>query len=114
MPATWVEISQKIGAAGAPRSAAGPAIEGGAYYMSTLRAFWRTAATPNDQHWLAQASYNAGAGNVRKAVRLCDERAPTWPAAAECLDDVTGKHSVETLGYVQRIGSIWLQLDAGK
>lgn len=50
---------------------------------------------------LALAAYNAGAGNVRKAIRVAGDDSPEKVLAA--LPQVTGRRSKETLDYVAKI-----------
>lgn len=122
MPATWAEVSRELGWRNVSPHSARHAIFAGAYYMYRMRRFpdWRATAEP-DKHQLAQAAYNAGAGNVRKALRLCDAahlagtggegrpasagqpKARGYWAVRECLPQVTGRHARETLTYVDRI-----------
>jgi hypothetical protein len=52
---------------------------------------------------LALAAYNAGAGNVKKAIRLAGSNDADQVLAA--LPRVTGRHSKETINYVERISS---------
>jgi len=99
MPATWAEVTKAMGWELLDRRLAAPAIEGGAYYMATLRKQW---ASRDTMHEFAQASYNAGAGNIRRAWRLC-KQPQSWELTTECLPDITGKHAKETIGYVRMI-----------
>lgn len=79
------------------------AIPAGAAYMASLRGMWGRGRTPPQKHWLAVPSYNAGAGNVLKAQRLCDD-VFLWEDIAPCLVKVTGeRNSHETLTYVVNI-----------
>jgi len=99
MPATWAEVSKAMRWELVDRRLAGPAIEGGAYYMATLRKQW---ASRDTIHQFAQASYNAGAGNIRRAWRLCD-KPETWDETTDCLPEITGRHAAETINYVKLI-----------
>jgi soluble lytic murein transglycosylase-like protein len=112
MPATWAEVSKALGWRNVSAHSPRHAIFAGAYYMRQLRRFpdWRQAPEP-DRQQLAQAAYNAGAGNIRKALRRCGGVA-TWSNAAACLPAVTGKHARETLTYVDRIAR-WRNLMRG-
>lgn len=110
MPATWGDMQRQL-RLGAPRTAAGPAIAAGAYYMAQLRRRWRAAAEW-DRHRLAAASYNAGAGNIARAVAACGDRL-AWSIAADCLDEITGRHARETTTYVERIWKWWAMMEAG-
>jgi hypothetical protein len=121
MPATWAEVSKALGWRNVSPHSPRHAIFAGAYYMRQLRRFpdWRAAPEP-DRHQLAQAAYNAGAGNIRKALRLAiaSQRAPRarvlrdfWTIAGS-LPLVTGRHARETLTYVDRIAR-WRNLMRG-
>lgn len=77
-------------------------ITGGAWYMNRLRSQWTAKRSEDDRRRLAQASYNAGFGNIVKAQKLCNYD-PTWAGISPCLVRVTGKHHKETITYIQRI-----------
>lgn len=87
-------------------------ILGGARYMRQLQRFpdWRGWPDLLDRHRMAQASYNAGAGNLRKAMRACS--ATSWAGVAVCLPQITGKHAKETTDYVTRIAKTRRDLGA--
>lgn len=113
MPATWREVTRALGWAPLPRTLAEPAIEAGAYYMARLRRSWSSPRPAEGRQQLAQASYNAGLGNILKAQRRCDD-ARDWPQIAPCLETVTGKrNAAETIGYVQRIARWRAMIEAG-
>lgn len=109
MPGTWRDVAGDLGITAGPESDL--AIEAGAYYMAKLRRVWRADRTALQRHDLAQASYNAGAGNILKAQKICRD-ARLWPDIAPCLETVTGAaFSRETRTYVARIGAYWKQLE---
>lgn len=113
MPATWQEVSQELGYGMVSPHIAKYAIEAGAYYMAKQRRFWRAADDP-DRHHLAQASYNAGAGNIKKAYRLCPKLGDATVILV-CLPRVTGaRNARETQTYVTRIETYWKKLEATK
>jgi soluble lytic murein transglycosylase-like protein len=103
MPGTWAEVQKQLGWSNVSPHSPHHAVFAGAFYMRQLRKFpdWRNAPEP-DRHQLAQGAYNAGMGNIRKALRLCGMGA-TWAAAKACLPAVTGKHANETITYIDRI-----------
>lgn len=112
MPATWHEVTQQL-RLGSVSPVHDVAIDAYAYYMAKLRAVWRAGREPADRQPLAQASYNAGAGNIIKAQRVCGG-ARLWAGIAPCLDEVTGAaHSRETLTYVDRIARYTALVEAG-
>lgn len=101
MPGTWNDVARHLGFAGSPHE--DMAIEAGAYYMAKMRYIWRRNRSSGARHPLAQASYNAGAGNIIKAQALCNN-ARYWPEISACLHLVTGERNAhETKTYVERI-----------
>jgi len=101
MPYTWKDMSKRLGF---KASAYDPkyAIEAGAYYMFTLRRSWKSKRPQSERQKLAQASYNAGLGNIIKAQKKCN-MARMYEPIIKCLPYVTGHHSKETITYVKRI-----------
>jgi len=109
MPATWVDVSRQLGWSGISPHVAKYAIEGGAYYMARLAEIWIVHRPPAERHRLAQASYNAGAGNILAAQRRC-QGAPLWNQIKSCLAEVTGAQNArQTIDYVDRIAE-WYRL----
>ncbi|MCC6912458.1 MAG: transglycosylase SLT domain-containing protein [Rhodospirillaceae bacterium] len=109
MPATWREIARQLDLGGSPHDEI--AIDAGAYYMAKLRRTWRRDRSSLERNQLAQASYNAGAGNILKAQSYCGG-ARLWPAVRECLPLVTGAgHTRETITYVERIERWWREME---
>jgi membrane-bound lytic murein transglycosylase MltF len=113
MPATWREVTAalKWGLV-SPRDAR-LAIEAGAFYMARLRQGWSSPRPELERQRLAQASYNAGFGNILEAQRRCGG-ARDWHAIAPCLPQVTGRHAAETITYVDRIARWWQMLEAAR
>lgn len=112
MPATWDEVSKAMKFGVVDRRMVEPAVLGGAYYMATLRTRW--TMDDMDRHKFALAGYNAGNGNIRRAARACGWPMD-WKSAAPCLPAVTGRHSAETLGYVEVIfGRWWPQMELAR
>lgn len=115
MPATWREVATQLRLpAGTTPFHADAAIDAGAYYMRRMRGVWTSRRSEDARRELAQASYNAGSGNILRAQRVCiaETRASclTWAEVAQHLHRVTGRHSAETITYVQRIRRWYLQL----
>jgi len=107
MPGTWNDVVRQLGVTGTPHEDV--AIEAGAYYMAKLRQTWRRDRTGDERQPLAQASYNAGTGNILKAQALCGN-AKAWQAISTCLHLVTGEANArETKTYVERIAK-WRKL----
>lgn len=116
MPGTWKEITHAMRWGTVSPFIAKYCIEGGAWYMARQRAFWTAPRPESDRRELAQASYNAGAGNILAAQRQClasSDACRHWPAIAKALPAVTGKHAQETIQYVQRIRRWFLQMLTG-
>lgn len=102
MPATWAEMQRRLGLEGVAPTHARHAIDAGAFYMARLRGEWSAPRPFMDRHRLAQASYNAGLGSLLAAQRRCGGVNP-YCGIIRCLPDVTGRHSAETITYVERI-----------
>ena len=110
MPATWGDVSRRLGLEGVSPRSAKHAIDAGAYYMATLSRGWSSPRPALDRHQLAQSSYNAGFGNLLAAQRACNG-AIGYAGIICCLPDVTGHHSAETIQYVKRIHRWKTQLE---
>jgi len=80
-----------------------------AYYMYKQEKFWSSPRPPADRTSLAIASYNAGAGHLVKAQKLCGNH-NLYHQIAPCLVQVTGRHSKETLQYVERIWNNYIKM----
>lgn len=105
MPRTWEYVRR---ARGWPRSASPYhpryAIEAAAWYLARLRAEWTTVRPECDRRQLAQASYNAGLGSILRSQRACG-MATHWSDLRVCLPSITGRHSAETIAYVDLVAS---------
>ena len=118
MPGTWRQIRDALHWGAVSPYVAGRCIEGGAYYMAHMRAFWTAQRPESDRRELAQASYNAGAGNILAAQRLCQRKnrpdCNLWPPMSALLPQVTGRANAgQTTTYVRRIRRWFMQLLAG-
>jgi soluble lytic murein transglycosylase-like protein len=103
MPGTWRDEAGRLGFGHLSPHAAEPSILAGAAYMARLRAQWRSERPESDRRELAQASYNAGLGNILRAQQRC-QGARHWPEIQRCLPQVTGERNAhETRTYVERI-----------
>ena len=104
MPGTWSDM-QKQGVVPdgvSPRDARF-SIQAAAYYMRQNLDGWNANARTAGSHYdLAAAGYNAGRGHLYKAQRLCNG-AMEYDGIIACLPDVTGRHSAETIDYVNKI-----------
>jgi soluble lytic murein transglycosylase-like protein len=111
MPATWDQVMHQLGMSGISARDAKYAIDAGAFYMANLRRTWSSPRPAMDRHKLAEASYNAGTGNLVKAQKMCGGKA-LYSDIAPCLPMVTGPSAQETLTYVTRIDQWREQLAA--
>ncbi len=109
MPRTFDEIKVKSkfieGAATEPKWN----IAAGIWYNKQQFDFWAKDRTLEERLRFMYGSYNAGRGNLLKAQRaaLADGLNPrVWDSMYEALPKVTGDHSKETLGYVEKIFTI--------
>lgn len=103
MPGTWREEAGRLGFGHLSPHTAEPSILAGAAYMARLRTQWRSERPESDRRELAQASYNAGLGNILAAQRRCNG-ARHWAEIQGCLPQVTGERNAhETRTYTQRI-----------
>jgi len=101
MPGTWLDETDRLGIIASPFN---PKINilVGVNYMRKMIAFWKAPRTKGERLELAQASYNAGAGNILKAQGRCG--GATWNHIRKCLKSFTGTdNSHETIDYVQKI-----------
>jgi soluble lytic murein transglycosylase-like protein len=121
MPDTWdVDVRQHFGW---DRDEAEPtdpeyAIPAYAWYMRQLWDRWTARRTPGDRLKLAQASYNAGFGNIAAAQRWARAGALSPPndydSIIAALPHITGRdNALETITYVQRIERIYNELAVG-
>ena len=101
MPATGRDLARQTGVTGSLVSPS-LSITYGAVYMGQQLRFWHSPRPPLSRLRLAQASYNAGAGNILRAQRLSRGELH-WGRISPFLIQVTGRHSEETITYVIRI-----------
>lgn len=111
MPGTWKDQERATGITGDPFDA-DLNIRFGARYMGSLRKLWSSPRPEEDRHNLAMASYNAGAGNILSAQRVCGGPVE-YERVMICLPRITGENSRETITYVKRIREYHRQLLAG-
>lgn len=114
MEPSWLEVTKQIGAGVADRRNAKVAIPAGAAYMLRQRQAWRSPRPDQDRQELAQASYNAGAGSLIKAQKLCGNP-PTYAEIVKCLPSITGvAFAKQTITYVSKIAEWWRQMELGR
>lgn len=113
MPATWEQIRSELHYEEyATPFRSSYAIPAGAYYMATLIKRWSWPRPEMDRYCLALASYNAGFGNIVKAQKIVGGEV-LYKGIMSSLNQVTGKHSLETHAYVQRILYLYSKLITG-
>ncbi|UTZ44658.1 lytic transglycosylase domain-containing protein [Vibrio campbellii] len=104
MPGTWSDM-QKQGVVPEgvfPRDARF-SIQAAAYYMRQNLDGWNVSGrTSGSRYDLAAAGYNAGRGHLYRAQKLCNG-VMEYTGIIACLPDVTGRHSAETIDYVNKI-----------
>lgn len=102
MPGTWRDVQRQLRLPPGASPHQDIAIAAGAYYMARLMREWRTERPQLERLRLAQASYNAGMGNILRAQARCGG-ARDWADISPCLQSVTGHHHRETIGYIRLI-----------
>lgn len=105
MPGTWRDMTAAAKASGSVFEPRLNIVLGVKYMGWQCRQWLGRPRTAPEIFALCAAAYNAGLGHILKAQTLCGG-ARTWPGVAECLPDVTGHHSKETIDYVRRIEAL--------
>lgn len=111
MPGTARDVARQLGRGsrvGSLRDAANN-IEIAAAYIQYLHRLWSYPRPAFCRLKLVMASYNAGPGNVIEAQKESGGRR-CWGHISAHLHKVTGKHSEETISYVNRIVENYLRL----
>jgi membrane-bound lytic murein transglycosylase F len=108
MPFTWKEAQAALNFSESAFSSSHN-INAAAWYDSKMFGFWSSKRPMQDRYNLMFASYNAGAGNLHKAQKRCNN-VPLFDGIMRCLPLITGKHSVETTNYVKRINQYYESL----
>ena len=107
MPETARELGLTLDAKGAPGSVWHPEsnLEASARYLQWLRGKFLDRGITGREAWrFAAGAYNAGIGNISKAMaRLQGPRSMRWEAVSRELPAVTGAASRETLRYVRKL-----------
>lgn len=112
MPATWADVTRDLHWGNVSPHSPRHAIYGGAYYMRRLQLSWSSKRSVLERQKVAQASYNAGTGNIIKAQDACHGTL-LWEQIAPCLGAITGPDNArQTIDYVTRIAGWQAQMRA--
>lgn len=107
MPETAKELGLTVGDDKAPGSVWHPEsnLDASARYLKRLYDKYQREGIDEEEAWnFAAGAYNAGMGNIAKAIRkISHEPVKTWDQVAKVLPQVTGKYSQETIRYVNRL-----------
>ncbi len=107
MPDTARELGLSFGDDKTPGSVwhAESNLDASARYFKMLYDKYRKEGISDNEAWnFAAGAYNAGMGNIGKAIKKVSHRpVTTWDQVAKVLPEVTGKHSQETIRYVDRL-----------
>jgi len=109
MPKTFEEIKYKN--ASIKGSSLQPKwnIAAGIYYDRAIWKLWKAKRPFMDKLSFMFGSYNAGKGNIIKAQRIAKKTGMNpnaWSSIEKTLSTITGKHSKETIGYVNKINKV--------
>lgn len=107
MPATAQELGLNLKEDGSAGSVWHPEsnLDASARYLKKLFDKYIKEGIPQDEAWnFAAGAYNAGMGNIGKAMdKVGEGRVTEWDQVAAVLPQVTGKYSSETIRYVNRL-----------
>lgn len=109
MPRTYEEILHKNPKIKGSRMQPRWNIAAGIYYDRQIWNLWKAPRPFRDRLRFMFGSYNAGKGNILKAQKIADKRGLNpnlWSSIEPSLPAVTGKRSLETIGYVKKIDKI--------
>jgi len=109
MPKTFEEIKYKHSSIKGSAQQPKWNIAAGIYYDRTIWKLWKAKRPFIDRLAFMFGSYNAGKGNILKAQKIAKSNGMDpnrWPSIEKNLSKVTGKHSKETIGYVNKINKV--------
>ncbi len=109
MPRTFEEIRSKHPVIKGTRYQPRWNIAAGIYYDRQLWNTWKAERPFRDRLNFTFGAFNAGKGNIIKAQKVAAREGLNpnlWTSIEKKLPRVTGKHSRETIGYVDKIESI--------
>jgi membrane-bound lytic murein transglycosylase F len=103
---TWSDAEKAIGVAPHEIWIPEVSIRAAAWYLGKLHRTWKAPRPAMDRMMISMASYNAGAGHLIKAQSICGG-GNLYREIIPCLPQVTGRHSKETIDYVEQIIGKW-------
>lgn len=106
MPATFTEVAGKTGYIEGGLDEPRWNIAAGIWYNKYQFDYWQKGRSLEERLKFMYGSYNTGRVNLRKAQREAINRGLNpreWDSLSQALPHVTGKHSRETINYVERI-----------
>ena len=109
MPKTFDEILRKNPAIKGTREQPRWNIAAGIWYDKSIWDLWQADRPFQDRVDFTMGAYNAGKGNIIKAQKKAKKMGldpNRWRSIEKTLPFVTGKHSRETIGYVDKIKTI--------
>ena len=84
-------------------------IAAGILYDRAIWKLWKAKRPFTDRLAFMFGSYNAGKGNILKAQKIAESKGMDpniWSSIKKNLMNVTGRHSKETIGYVDKINQV--------
>jgi len=114
MPATFNEITKRSGYIKGSRNSPEWNIAAGIDYDRSIWNLFKAQRPFQDKLDFMFGAYNAGKGNIFQAQREADKKGlnpNSWQSMEETLLTVTGRHSRETLSYVEKIKTIMKDLN---
>ncbi len=109
MPKTFDEILRKNPTIKGTREQPRWNIAAGIWYDRSIWNLWQAERPFQDRVDFTMGAYNAGKGNIIKAQKKAVKMGldpNRWNSIEKTLPLITGKHSRETIGYVEKIKTI--------
>lgn len=109
MPKTFKEIKYKNASIKGASQQPKWNIAAGIYYDRTIWNIWKAKRPFADKLAFMFGSYNAGKGNILKAQKIAEKTGMNpnyWSSIQKTLFKVTGRHSKETIEYVNKINKV--------
>lgn len=109
MPRTFLEVTNKSGLIEGALMEPRWNIAAGIWYNKHQFDYWQKGRALDERLKFMYGSYNTGRVNIRKAQREAINRGLNprqWTSMEKALPAITGRHSRETINYVERIFEI--------